>query len=70
LSIGLALIGNPDVLILDEPHNGLNNDGMAILKSIIEAKSKDHIIILIHIGQWVFSSLLLLSNFQLSYSCS
>ena len=46
LSIGLALIGNPDVLILDEPHNGLDNDGMAILKSIIEAKSKDHIIIL------------------------
>ncbi|MCX6219802.1 MAG: ABC transporter ATP-binding protein [Bacteroidia bacterium] len=46
LSIGLALIGNPDVLILDEPHNGLDNDGISILRTIIKAKSKDHIIIL------------------------
>lgn len=46
LSIGLSLIGNPDVMILDEPHNGLDIDGMAILKSIIKVKSKDHIIIL------------------------
>ena len=46
LSIGLALVGNPDVMILDEPHNGLDIDGMAILKSIIKIKSKDHIIIL------------------------
>jgi ABC-2 type transport system ATP-binding protein len=46
VSIGLALLGNPDVLLLDEPHNGLDVDGIMILKSIIETRAKDHIIVL------------------------
>ncbi len=46
LSIGLALIGDPDVLILDEPHNGLDNNGISILRAIIKDKSKNHIIVL------------------------
>jgi len=46
VSIGLALLGNPDVLLLDEPHNGLDVDGILILKSIIEIRAKDHIIVL------------------------
>jgi len=46
VSIGLALLGNPDVLLLDEPHNGLDIDGIMILKSIIESRAKDHIIVL------------------------
>ena len=40
------MLGNPDVLLLDEPHNGLDVDGILILKSIIEIRAKDHIIVL------------------------
>lgn len=30
LGIGLAMVGNPDFLVLDEPINGLDPQGMVV----------------------------------------
>ncbi len=42
LGIGLALIGTPDFLILDEPINGLDPQGILEMRRLIERLNKDH----------------------------
>lgn len=51
LAIGAALIGNPKVLILDEPTNGLDPQGIAQIRSLIQeiAKSGKTIILASHL---------------------
>lgn len=47
LAIGAALLGNPKVLVLDEPTNGLDPVGIAEIRNlIIELKEKGHTIIM------------------------
>jgi ABC-2 type transport system ATP-binding protein len=40
LAIGGALLGNPEVLVLDEPTNGLDPVGIAEIRNLIKAISK------------------------------
>lgn len=51
LGIAAALLGNPDVLVLDEPTNGLDPEGIAEIRGIIlkEANNGKTIIIASHI---------------------
>ncbi|MBL7748419.1 MAG: ATP-binding cassette domain-containing protein, partial [Chitinophagaceae bacterium] len=47
LAIGAALLGDPKVLVLDEPTNGLDPEGIAeIRRLIVELKEKGHTIIM------------------------
>lgn len=47
LAIGAALLGNPSVLVLDEPTNGLDPVGIAEIRNlIVELKDKGHTIIM------------------------
>lgn len=41
LAIGAALLGNPDVLVLDEPTNGLDPVGIAEIRTLIKKLAKD-----------------------------
>ncbi len=47
LGIALALVGNPDFLILDEPINGLDPQGIVEVRSILQDLSSQGISILI-----------------------
>ena len=42
LGIGLALVGSPDFLILDEPINGLDPQGIIEVRRLIERLNKEH----------------------------
>jgi ABC-2 type transport system ATP-binding protein len=47
LAVGAALLGNPKVLVLDEPTNGLDPVGIAEIRSLIlELRQKGHTIIM------------------------
>lgn len=41
LAIGIALIGNPELLILDEPTNGLDPEGIKEIRELILKLNKD-----------------------------
>jgi ABC-2 type transport system ATP-binding protein len=41
LAIGAALLGNPDVLVFDEPTNGLDPVGIAEIRELIKRLSKE-----------------------------
>lgn len=42
LGIAIALVHQPDLLILDEPTNGLDPQGIAEIRELIRSLSKDH----------------------------
>jgi ABC-type multidrug transport system ATPase subunit len=42
LGIAIALVHKPDLLILDEPTNGLDPQGIAEMRHLIQSLSKDH----------------------------
>lgn len=42
LGIAIALVHNPDLLILDEPTNGLDPQGIAEMRKLIQRLSHDH----------------------------
>jgi len=41
MSIASVLIGNPEVLVLDEPTNGLDPEGFAEVRNIIQSQAKE-----------------------------
>lgn len=42
LGIGAALLGNPEILILDEPINGLDPMGILEVRNLLSSLNKDH----------------------------
>ena len=41
IGIAMALLGNPALLVLDEPINGLDADGMRIMREVLTSITKD-----------------------------
>lgn len=42
IGIAMALLGNPQLLVLDEPINGLDADGMRIMREVLYDLAKNH----------------------------
>lgn len=47
LEVGIALAGDPDVLLLDEPTAGVSSDGIDVIMELIEDISTDHAVLLV-----------------------
>ena len=47
LGIAMALLGNPELLILDEPTNGLDSIGIEELRELIRSFSKQGITVIL-----------------------
>jgi len=47
LEVGIALAGDPDVLLLDEPNAGVSSEGIDKVKTIIEDVATDHAVLLV-----------------------
>ena len=41
IGIAMALLGDPTLLVLDEPINGLDADGMRIMREVLTDITKD-----------------------------
>lgn len=42
LGIAIALLGNPDFLILDEPINGLDLEGVYEMRKMLKELNREH----------------------------
>ncbi len=42
LGIAIAVLSNPNIMILDEPFNGLDVEGMVEIRELINFLSKQH----------------------------
>ena len=47
LEVGIALAGDPDVLLLDEPNAGVSSEGVDDIKALIEDVASDHAVLLV-----------------------
>ncbi|MDZ7701365.1 MAG: ABC transporter ATP-binding protein [Halobacteriales archaeon] len=47
LEIAIALAGDPDVLLLDEPNAGVSSDGIEEIIALIEDVAEDHAVLLV-----------------------
>jgi branched-chain amino acid transport system ATP-binding protein len=47
LEVALALAGDPDVLLLDEPNAGVSTEGVDEIKALIEDVATDHAVLLV-----------------------
>lgn len=62
LKLGMALLENPDILILDEPVNGLDPDGIADLRELLHRLNKE-------IGMTIIISSHILSELENTATC-
>ncbi|WMT52277.1 MAG: ABC transporter ATP-binding protein [Ferroplasma sp.] len=46
LALSVAMLGNPEIIILDEPTFGLDPKGMVDIRNIIKSLAKDHLVLL------------------------
>ena len=47
LEVGIALAGDPDVLLLDEPNAGVSSENVGAIKDLIRDVATDHAVLLV-----------------------